>query len=942
MPSINETLISRIGRQLAPHVRDKDEQRALIDSALYGTKVKDKVTLGLDGERFATLCASTLLAYGRLDDGTHPLSRVLQHQRDQLGVDQQPAWNALIAEVERNSPASKSNNAFRQAELAYIASLYHRDRSAKFSLDRADVYTPLGGEAAVARPTNTRMRRAPAVMKQEFELLQHKRGEEFIEKQEPFEDATAKIREIKRAAVLGEPGAGKSTALQALARSLADDAVADSAKPVPLLIELGRWIDLAESLEAFIARESLPQTHLDALIEQGRAALLLDGLNELPVNQRAAKYPQVKALAERCKTAHSDALFAVTCREADYPSELALDRIVIRPLDPLRIRQFIQAYLPDEVINEKLFGKLFGRDIRREEADFKETFMGKIEQWQQVFWCENTLPTGLNWPDRNTPWYFQGVKEDNRRWQDWVVERDAPDTLLQLVRSPYMLSMLIEVYVEAGELPRNRGEVFRQFVDVLIQRECTQGILCEDESQLLLTGLQRLAFDMQTQTVQEYDGALQKTTVRTTIGVDAAGVLLDARQLYLAHSCSLLDVRDEVRFTHQLLQEYFAAREMQTRMENKTLDPADLWPADRWWVGTNWEQATLLLAGLYSTDCTPVMDWLADAQPEVAARCARSDISGATTPDATLLCMREKWLPRLTDTQREPMPEARAAVGRALGLLRLSNGELLDNRKGVGVVDGIPDIDWVTIPTGEFIYGEVQQGKNWLDTQIKKITTRPRKIKLPAFAIARYPVTYAQFQAFIDAEDGWSNSVWWDGLSVSREDRQRPGEQLYKYWNHPRELVSWYDAVAFCRWLSDKIGYTVTLPTEPQWERAARYIDGREYPWGNDYKSGRANVAEDDLMSGGAYLGMTSAVGIYLDGRSVENVFDLSGNVFEWCRKEDEMEILRMHSQSEFERNCVRRGGSWSHPRRIARATHRSLRWPQLRDNTVGFRPVCF
>jgi formylglycine-generating enzyme required for sulfatase activity/energy-coupling factor transporter ATP-binding protein EcfA2 len=921
------TLANRIANKLAPHVRLSQRQEAYLDSAFSGfDEIRNKIQTGESADIFSITCVTRLLAHGRLADGTHPLSRLLIAVRDSLGPDSE--WDELIAEVETIRPADDQ----RRAELNYIASLYNRDRSAKFSLDRADVYTPLGGEAAVARPTNTRMRRAPAVMKQEFELLQHNRGDELIEKQEPFEDATAKIREIKRAAVLGEPGAGKSTALQALARSLADDAVADPAKPVPLLIELGRWIDPAESLEAFIARESLPQTHVDSLLKQGQAALLLDGLNELPVDQRTSKYPQVKALAERCKTAYLDALFAVTCREADYPSELALDRILIRPLDPLRIRQFIQAYLPDEVINETLFWKLFGRDARREETDFKEVFVNKIEIWQRVFWHENNLPAGLNWP-----YWWGGKEKDNQRWLEWVAERDAPGTLLQLARNPYMLSMLIDVYLVNGDLPSNRGDVFRQFVEVLIERERAQGVLKSDEGAQLITGLQRLAFDMQTQRVQVSDGDQQKTTVQTTIANTAAGAFLNPRLLYLAHSCSLLDVREEVRFTHQLLQEFFAAREMQARVENKSLNPDDLWPPDRWWEGTNWEQATLLLAGLYSSNCTLVMDWLADAQPEVASRCARPDMSGATAPDATLLRMREKWLPRLTDTQREPMPEARAAVGRALGLLRLSNGELLDNRKGVGVINGLPDIDWVTIPAGEFIYGEVQDGNNWFDTQIKKITTRPRKITLPAFAIARYPVTYAQFQAFIDAEDGWANTTWWEGLNAPESHRKQPGEQRFEFWNHPRECVSWWDALAFCAWLSHRLDCAITLPTEQQWERAARFTDGRQYPWGNSYETGFANINERYRKAGEHYLEQTSAVGIYPAGQSVEGVCDLSGNVWEWCLNEYGNPKRIQRSGDELR---VLRGGSWNLNQISARAAYRGRGIPIDRSYSIGFRLV--
>ncbi|MBK8430830.1 MAG: SUMF1/EgtB/PvdO family nonheme iron enzyme [Chloroflexi bacterium] len=99
------------------------------------------------------------------------------------------------------------------------------------------------------------------------------------------------------------------------------------------------------------------------------------------------------------------------------------------------------------------------------------------------------------------------------------------------------------------------------------------------------------------------------------------------------------------------------------------------------------------------------------------------------------------------------------------------------------------------------------------------------------------------------------------------------------YANHPRETVSWYQAVAFTRWLSDKLGYEVRLPHEHEWEVAAKYQHGRTYPWGEDeFDSTKANTAE-----GG--LGQTTAVGLYPTGRqSTLDLYDLSGNVLEWCQ----------------------------------------------------------
>ena len=92
---------------------------------------------------------------------------------------------------------------------------------------------------------------------------------------------------------------------------------------------------------------------------------------------------------------------------------------------------------------------------------------------------------------------------------------------------------------------------------------------------------------------------------------------------------------------------------LKRRFEQGTLSPIQLWPAERWWERSGWEEAVVLLAGLFPKDCAPVIRWLADAQPEVAAQCLLE--SGAEIADRNALFaeLRAAWLPRLTDPERE-------------------------------------------------------------------------------------------------------------------------------------------------------------------------------------------------------------------------------------------------------------------------------------------------
>lgn len=128
---------------------------------------------------------------------------------------------------------------------------------------------------------------------------------------------------------------------------------------------------------------------------------------------------------------------------------------------------------------------------------------------------------------------------------------------------------------------------------------------------------------------------------------------------------------------------------------------------------------------------------------------------------------------------------------------------------------GLPDIVW--LPMEGF----------WIQIEEQAFTVEP-------FYIAKYPVAYKQFQVFIEAKDGFNDPRWWVGLSADEDHKRSPGEQNFKFLNHPRENVSWYDAIAFCRWLNARMGWPdipanlslgnldgykgIRLPTEWEWQ----------------------------------------------------------------------------------------------------------------------------
>ncbi|MCA9179329.1 MAG: SUMF1/EgtB/PvdO family nonheme iron enzyme [Planctomycetales bacterium] len=288
---------------------------------------------------------------------------------------------------------------------------------------------------------------------------------------------------------------------------------------------------------------------------------------------------------------------------------------------------------------------------------------------------------------------------------------------------------------------------------------------------------------------------------------------------------------------------------------------------------------------------------LGDPRPGVGVR--EFDVPVELTPEVAAL------LAELENPGTEP--PRRLAIGDELA-------ELGDPRLGVGLDErGLPEIDWVEIPAGPFRY----QGEE--------------TVELPGFFLARYPITNRQYQSFIDA-GGYREGRWWADLK-----RPEPEESRWSQSNRPRTGVDWYEATAFCRWLSAQRGVEIRLPTEREWERAATGGEGRTYPWGADYRSGLANVDESRNKDGTWNLEQTTAVGVYPHVASAQGVLDLSGNVWEWCaNKYDELEKVEADTADDVR---MLRGGSWLYNPEFAGASSRLRYRPDSRHHhSFGFR----
>lgn len=261
--------------------------------------------------------------------------------------------------------------------------------------------------------------------------------------------------------------------------------------------------------------------------------------------------------------------------------------------------------------------------------------------------------------------------------------------------------------------------------------------------------------------------------------------------------------------------------------------------------------------------------------------------------------------------------------------------QIVDLRPGVGLYEnGLPDIVWSEeIPAGDYTIGHEDVWDNL-----------PRKVHIPCpYHLSIYPITNRQFDAFANAPDR-GDERWWSGMpeiqsACYHEWRIRELFQPeFPEANHPRDSVSWYQAIAFCRWLTYHYQQSglchrnevIDLPHEYEWEVAARGTDGRLYAYAGDFDPNKGNT--DDTG-----INRTSPVGQFPTGAASCGAMDMAGNVWEWCSNCycDPNKII-----IDINECCrVQRGGSWRNSQFSAYAA-RHEEHPAVASDNSGFRVV--
>ncbi|MFN8486595.1 MAG: SUMF1/EgtB/PvdO family nonheme iron enzyme [Caldilineaceae bacterium] len=542
--------------------------------------------------------------------------------------------------------------------------------------------------------------------------------------------------------------------------------------------------------------------------------------------------------------------------------------------------------------------------------------------------------------------------------------------LRELAVRPLLLTLMASLHAwRGGALPDDREQLYAESVELLLDIWERPKTVLDDEGKpvsqsesiaewlrvpqrQIMTALEKLVYTVHaaqtslTGTADIEEGQLVAALIAAADNPD----LRPQRVVeYIRDRAGLLINRGEHIYSlpHRTFQEYLAARHLTENRFPNELVRLVRGEAERW-------REVLLLAGAKATRGASFSGWSLAAylcpRPCDPAQAKDADwwaalLAGQLLVETHIYAkinpyvdLQESdtlervrgWLAQLVSQGCLP-PVDRAMAGVALGRLG-------DPRPGVGVKAGLPDIVWCPVDAGPFIMGSgKKKDKDAYDEQPQFICNL---IQQP-YRISRYPITVAQYYCFVEAQ-GYTQRQWWTEAGWQWRQKNNitgPGEigGVFETPNHPQVGVSWYEAVAFCAWFSAQMNRTVRLPTEAEWERAARHTDGRLYPWPDEFASTHCNMRDTGV-------GATTAVGSFPIGAAVCGAADMSGNVWEWCSTKwlDGYAGYEAKVNDELAGSGGRvlRGGAFLNRRHYVRCAARNHYVPHSRINNIGFRVV--
>ena len=680
-------------------------------------------------------------------------------------------------------------------------------------------------------------------------------------------DAVAIFQQL---VILGEPGRGKSTLFKFFALKLIEQyntntnvfenySISDmyfKNRYVPVFIELKEFITWYKKndescVDDRVIGKYIRSTYManwkspiPARVFSNKCIYLLDGLDEVTCNAEnkqiiVALFSHIRVLSsENCR-------MILSCRERDF-SEWKFDSFAVYSL------QAMSPYAVSQLI--------------------KQVFDVRFQRIQPLVLLDE----------------LKKIRID-----------------VSIVGNPLFLSLIAQLYLEKPEaFPRTKSKILEESILLLLKRKPAK-ILDEFRGVVddLLPALERIAYEIQ-MSISSQAYKIEKMKLAGIICVAIEYCTLGDLEKFLKSTTGLLSESGEglYEFTHRRFQEFLCASYLYKQPQLDAISIiSDGMKRDK----SVWAEVSILYLEMMC-DRSDYDRIIATAQKLILDEAkswvawylaliveALNEHYNAIKKQMPLLnsieLLRELLLAAFQDVDSLPTKE-RAFCGKVVGVLG-------DPRHGVGLdINGVPEFLWCKIDGGTYKIGTDESIEQVVNRQVFENNRwgenvgfsreRPQiEIKLQPYYIAKYPVTVAQYTAFMNAADGyfchdswtWSPvaAEWYESNVEGRFEQIRSEKGKCNYPNFPVTDVSWIEAVSFCQWLNRKTRETYRLPTEGEWEAATRKTSA-VFAWGENFDKDKTNSS----FSG---IGDIVPVGTYESFIDSNTPAEMNGNVWEWC-----------------------------------------------------------